>query len=253
MGKHGRLGNQMFQYATLYSVAKKNNYEFGIPFKQKSESSYFNLQIDECFPNLSAKDSSNIESKNTYLETSFKYDDSIFSIEDNTNICGNFQSEKYFKNYKQDIKQEFEFCDRVLEQTQSILSKFMEPPIALHIRMGDYKISGGKHPICNIDYYKNALQEVPDSSPLFVFSDEPNSVKEHLKNLNRSYKIYTDTTAEQDLCLMVHCDYHIIANSSFSWWGAWLSNSKKVIAPYQWFGDRSFDWSYIYCENWSVI
>jgi hypothetical protein len=256
IGTQGRLGNQMFQYAALFSVANKCKYRFGIPYKNKHSNPYFNLQLNDYFLNLTAEDSSDINQVYFYNEPKFTYNESIFHIEDNTDILGYFQSEKYFKNLKNQIKKEFQFSQQTIEKTNSILSKFMEPPISLHMRIGDYRFWGDKHPICQFEYYNQALDKLPKSSPILIFSDEPNVAAEYLKNLNRFYSIFVDNKPDEDLCLMTKCDYHIIANSSFSWWGAWLSDTKQVIAPKKWFGggsDMPQDWSDIYCEGWEVI
>ena len=104
LGVHGRAGNQLFQYACLYSVAKRNNYEFGVPYKNKHENPYFNFVLPEYFKNLSAKDCSYYMPQYLYEPPCWEYNDSVFNVKDNTEIRGYFQSEKYFTDYKEDIK-----------------------------------------------------------------------------------------------------------------------------------------------------
>lgn len=256
IGKYGRMGNQLFQYATLYSIAKTRGYDFGVPYQLKSPNPYFNFCLDEAFKNLSAKDSSGTIQSNQAREHNFTYNAGIFGIKDNTDIIGYFQSEKYFKDYRNDLLKEFEFKDDIKEKAYDIRNITKEPVISMHLRLGDYKNLAGKHPICNVDYYKNALKKLPEDHLIIAFSDEPNIAKEIFDLLGRKYFITETNDQYVDMCLMTLCDYHIIANSSFSWWGAWLSNTKKVIAPSEWFGnspDMPKNWSDIYCKGWEAI
>jgi hypothetical protein len=121
--------------------------------------------------------------------------------------------------------------------------------------VGDYKILSQNHPICSFDYYQQALELLPKDIPVFVFSDEPVNAMYMLSGLNRNINSHpTDHFTE--LCLMSMCDYHIIANSSFSWWGSWLSSSNQTIAPAKWFGEAPNmpqNWSDIYAENWKIL
>lgn len=256
IGKYGRLGNQMFQYATLYSIAKTRGYQFGIPYQNKSDNEYMNLSLDECFDKLSAKDSTNVKNTNVAYENNFTYNAGIFGIPNHTDIIGYFQSEKYFKNYKEQIKQEYSFKDEIYEKCSAVRDLTSNKAISIHLRLGDYKNLQGKHPICSSDYYNEALKLLPDDILIFAFSDEPELAKQLFDSFNKKYVLPELSNQYEDMCLMTLCDYHIIANSSFSWWGSWLSNSKKTIAPAIWFGeDKSMpqNWSDIYCDGWTII
>jgi len=256
LGKYGRMGNQMFQYATLYSIAKTRKYNFGVPYKNKSINCYQNFCLDECFPNLTARDSSNIKSLRKAIESCFEYNQGIFGIADQTDIVGYFQSEKYFKDYKNDLLNEYKFNKNIDDSAIDIRSITKEPVISVHLRLGDYKNFVNKHPICTLEYYKNALEHLPKDLLIIAFSDEPELAKKIFNELGRKYFISDTSNQYIDMCLMTKCDYHIIANSSFSWWGAWLANTKKVIAPATWFGDSPDmpkNWSDIYCDGWVVI
>lgn len=256
MGRYGRLGNQMFQYATLYAIAKTRGYEFGVPYKVKSENSYLNFSLDQCFPNLSAKDSSDVQSMHRAQERQFQYNAGIFGIPDNTDIVGYFQSEKYFKDYRNDLLKEFRFNDKIIEEAGNVRSITKDPVISVHMRIGDYKMLDGKHPMMTKEYYVEALEKLPKDLLIIVFSDEPQGAYEIFKDMQRPFAITEPKDQFTDMCTMTMCNYHIIANSSYSWWGAWLSNSIKVIAPHNWFGtDESMpkNWSDIYCEGWEII
>lgn len=256
LGNYGRMGNQMFQYATLFAIAKTRDYNFGIPYKNKSPNIYNNLSLDIAFNNLSAKDSSEIKNPNKAQEHNFTYNAGIFGIPDHTDIVGYFQSEKYFVDYREYLLKEFEFKPEIKRKALDIRSVTRNPVISMHFRFGDYKNLVGKHPICNLEYYTEALTHLPEDLLIIAFSDEPDLAKELLDKLNRKYFITETDDQNIDMCLMTMCNYHIIANSSFSWWGAWLSDSKKIIAPSQWFGDSvgmPKNWSDIYCKDWVII
>lgn len=258
LGQWGRLGNQMFQYSTLYSVGKKNNYEIGIPYVVKSNNAYCNIFLDECFENLSAKDCTNTETLFDYIEPypNINFNSEIFKINDNTNIHGYFQSEKYFVEYKNDILNEFKFKKHIEEQSNNIKNLIKDEIVSVHMRIGDYAFLTDKHPICSPDYYEKAFDLVPKNKTVLLFSDNLTIAYETMKKFSDKIIIPETNNDFIDLCLMSKCDYHIIANSSYSWWGAWLSKSKQVIAPQKWFGDSNDmpkDWSDIYCEGWKVV
>lgn len=256
IGKMGRFGNQMFQYATLYSVAKENSFEFGVPYSNISQNEHFHFCLPEIFPNLSATNCSDSLSKQEYKEKSFDYDSDIFSIKDDTDISGYFQSEKYFAKHRKELLKEFEF-DSELKENVIKLKNNIGPCISLHLRLTDYISSNGKYPICTIEYYEQALQKMPGDIPVVLFSDDKNLAIKYLSKLNRKYIVLNNNDKFVEMCLMSACDYHIIANSTFSWWGAWLSNSKLVVIPKIWFGNDGNPetpklWNDIYPEGWII-
>ena len=111
----------------------------------------------------------------------------------------------------------------------------VDNPIALHIRRTDY-LTDNNHTTLGLDYYEQALSEFEDDRPVIVFSDEPSWCEEQELFSDDRFMISESDDNAIDMCLMSLCSGHIIANSSFSWWGAWLANSKQVIAPTKWFG-----------------
>ena len=114
-----------------------------------------------------------------------------------------------------------------------------ENNISIHIRRTDYVTSNGYHPVQSIEYYKQAIEIIGDYDNIFVFSDDINWCKENLKFDNMIFVDGNDDV--EDMWLMSICNHNVIANSSFSWWGAWLNNNpdKKVIAPNNWFGSQT--------------
>lgn len=256
IGTFGRLGNQMFQYATLFAIAKTRKYEFGVPYNNRNANEYADFCLPDAFGNLSAKDSNGAFIQRSAKENIFEYNAGIFGIPDHTDISGYFQSEKYFVAFKNQLLKEFTFKEHILQKAKDIRSVTKQPVISVHIRLGDYQYLQDSHPICTIDYYREALRQLPDDMLLYIFSDEPYKASMIFKNLNRPYTIMENGCKYIDMATMSLCDYHIIANSSFSWWGAWLASSKKIIAPSKWFGDSPSapkNWSDIYCKDWIIL
>jgi len=154
-------------------------------------------------------------------------------------LCGFFQSEKYFKHIEDSIKEDFTFRDHILEPCTEIAESF-ENPVALHVRRTDYLTNSANHYNLELDYYKKALEQFPDRQ-VIVFSDDPAWCHDEPMFNDDRFMISESEDNAVDLCLMTFCSDYIIANSSFSWWGAWLSrnDSPKVIAPTKWFGPNN--------------
>jgi len=255
-GMLGRFGNQMFQYASTMGIAKKLGYEYGANYSNRNENEYLHFLLPDVFESLSAKDCSNHITQHFIKEPTWHFSESMFLIQDNTDLFGYFQSEKYFEHCKGDIKKEFIFKSDIIDTVKPLRNKITDPVISVHMRLGDYKNYPTKHPICSFEYYTNSLELLPKDLTLFVFSDEPELAKEKLKGLNRDAVIIPNMSGQYHMCLMNMCDYHIMANSSFSWWGAWLAESKKTIAPKKWFGgdpEMPKIWDSVYCKEWIVI
>ena len=256
MGRYGRFGNQMFQYAALYSIAKRNGYKFGIAYQNKSDNPYLNMCLNEAFGNLTAADSSNHIPTRRVNEPDFTFNPGLFGIPDETDLMGYFQTEKYFKDYRNGLLKEFQFREPILEKATTIRSVTKEPVISMHLRLGDYKKLVGRHPVMTLEYYQKALEKLPNDLLIIAFSDEPEEADKIFSSLGRKYFIPESEDQFTDMCTMTLCNYHVIANSSYSWWGAWLSDSKHVVAPSNWFGDDDImpkNWSDIYCPEWTVI
>ena len=151
------------------------------------------------------------------------------------------------------MQKDFEFKDEIKIPCEDMISS-LDNPVALHIRRTDY-ITNPNHTCLSMDYYKKALKYFKDE-PILIFSDDPKWCQEHELFEDDRFMISDNDDAYIDMCLMTMCKGHIIANSSFSWWGAWLADSKKVIAPKGWFegSDNShLDTTDIYCTDWIVL
>jgi hypothetical protein len=171
-------------------------------------------------------------------------------------LIGYFQSEKYFIDYKNEIINLFYISSdniKTIENFFKFLGCLDKPITSVHVRRGDYLNNPDFHIPCSVEYYKQAMEEIGDSYFIFV-SDDMDWVRENFKSPN---VIYSDLNDEiLDFTLMTHCDNNIIANSSFSWWGAYLNKNKnkKVIAPKKWFGPNGpKDTQDIIPNDWILI
>ena len=130
-------------------------------------------------------------------------------------------------------------------------------PIALHIRRGDFLINSLNHNNLTIEYYKDALSCFDSDREVIIFSDDPEWCKSQDLFSDERFLVSESDSSYVDLCLMSMCSDFIIANSTFSWWGAWLSNnqSKSVIAPSKWFGVNNLHHNIkdLFPEQWKVL
>ena len=125
--------------------------------------------------------------------------------------------------------------------------------VGLHIRRGDY-VTNPNHNVLELSYYKKALSKFPDDVTVIVFSDDSEWCHKQEMFSDDRFMISENNSGYVDMCLMSMCTDFIIANSSFSWWAAWLGNRGKVIAPKKWFpkiNDR--ETKDIYCKGWEVL
>jgi len=264
IGTMGRLGNQMFQYAALKGIAAHRGYEYTIP-PENPKIQIDNYGLIEAFE---LSDNKKIGWLNTQYdiiaEKHFHFDEDLFNtFPDGSGLYGFFQSEKYFKHIEDEIREDFTFKKEWLEPCEGFRKDLGDEVIFLHVRRGDpnladkrgfkwaYTQCSSQHPPQPLEYYEKALKEFDDDMPVVVFSDSIDWVKEQdlFKPDRFMISEQTDKFSDGalvpyiDLCLMTLCDHAIIANSSMSWWGAWLIQNeyKKVVAPKMWFGSAYAD------------
>jgi len=274
IGSLGRLGNQMFEYAAIRGIAAKHGYEWCIPPSDRK--GIENYSLHECFK-LSPERKEGVIENQHLTEPYFHFWDELFDrCPDNVNLHGFFQSWRYFANVQDEIREDFTFHDEHLKPCQEMIESVKEP-IMLHVRRGDpnltdvrgfkwsYTQCGSMHPVQPVEYYEKALAEFPEDQPVIVFSDSIDWVKEQEFFAGDRFLLsepkdkYADGsfTPYADLCLMSLCSHAIIANSSMSWWGAWLQTNpnKKVIAPKMWFGPdyADKDTKDLYCPDWILL
>jgi len=260
----GGLGNQLFQYATAFALAKNLKTDMSVDISAAVNYKVHPLRLtelncsapfDEKLPLIERfllhprliQFSSKVISR-YYLEPNLKYNKSLQETADNKLLIGYFQSEQYFKNYRAELLKEF-FPQREFSSYQQSLIKKIKNgnSLSIHIRRGDYVTNldaNNTHGICNQEYFSKAIQylvkqkKISEKTKVFIFSDDIKWCKENLKFLYETEFVNGDINCpELDMWLMSYCTHNIISNSTFSWWGAWLNtNSNKcVIAPKQWF------------------
>ena len=260
LGNLGRLANQMFQYASLKGIARHRGYEFSIPpanvfGKRDPMVNTDEMNIYKVF-GLDKKNTVGLFPNQVLAERMHTFDAELFeNCPDNIDIFGYYQTHKYFEHIEDEIREDFTFDPQLVKACKEFLEYTFvyRDVIALHIRRGDY-VSNPNHPSQPILYYQRALEMLPDLD-VVVFSDDTEWCKQQEIFSSDRFSVSEGNTTDADLCLMSLCQYHIIANSSFSWWGAWLAKSKKVIAPKNWFGGDCVnkDVSDMEFANWTWI
>lgn len=186
------------------------------------------------------------------------WSDVLTRLSDPSWLCGYWQSERYFAGNAAQIREDLTLTTMSPETAalqRTIQS--MSFPVAVHVRRGDYAAIASTrafHGLCEPEYYRTAIREIRARHPeaQFIFlSDEPGWVAEHLRE--EADLIVTgngDARPQEDLHVMTRCRAHIIANSTFSWWGAWLADSALVIAPRRWFQATGVDERDIVPARW---
>lgn len=281
----GGLGNQMFQYAMARaasfrldtplrldiagfktyelhaygldhfhlagSVADKNEYLVGDP-KQLLDRIKLRLGLVKRLEN--------------FQENGMQFDDSVFTLKDDTYLDGYWQSERYFSDFEQRIRDDFSFkvpADRVNQEYLDHINSVYA--VSVHIRRGDYVNNpavNAIHGICDLNYYQRAIEflrarTASEKLHFFIFSDDPEWVRENVNFGNATTFVSHNDAARnyEDMRLMSACKHHIIANSSFSWWGAWLNANpdKVVVAPKQWFKSSTLSSTDIVPDSWNRL
>jgi len=267
----GGIGNQFFQYAVGRSLAIRHkgelllddsllrqrrfgvtprDYELGVyniraRKLNPDEASYLQYLVRRPFRYLYT---AGLKKSNFtyYREPHFEYDSRLHQLAGDLILEGYWQSERYFSDIANEIRRELQPINLLDVNAQEYLSQILrENSVGLHVRRGDY-ISNStvvkNHVICDLAYYKRAVSVVAEwvKNPVFfVFTDDPAWVTKKFRIDFPMVLVSRLNTwpAYDDLRLMSNCAHNIIANSSFSWWGAWLnSNPKKiVVAPFRWF------------------
>ena len=237
LGRMGRLANQMFQYASLKGIATRHGYDYMIAYHPDAvDDGIGNMLRTELFDSFNLKVQTGLFNAPTLSERVHNFDQQFFDeCPDNVTLWGYFQTEKYFKHIEDEIREDFTFSKEITEMCKELYNEVIDgESISLHIRRGDYTVNPN-HPTQTVEYYDKALSNFDPKIPVFVFSDDPSWCHEQKLFSDDRFMISDGNATEFDLCLMSLCTYHIIANSSFSWWGAWLAKSQKIIAPKNWF------------------
>lgn len=276
---HGRLGNQMFQYAAARALAARCG---NVPVALDTRGALRRGEgvLTRVFPNLPLSEPDNLPpmkqdaflryaiwrglglAPNLRRERGLGYNTEFQNWSDGSYLHGYWQSENYFAEIADDIRAAFQFPDFTNTQNAEMADRIQscDSAISLHVRRGDY-VALAAHVLCDQAYYDAALAQVLeglDQAPtVFVFSDDPDWAKENLPL--PCEKVVVDfngpDTDFEDMRLMTLCSHNIIANSSFSWWAAWLNGNpdKRVAGPTNWFGDPKLKNPDILPTSWHRI
>ena len=259
LGRLGQLGNQMFQYAAVLGTAESVGTTAIIPRHDEvvvdNLGNHLRIELDDAF-NISLPDRGFIPALN-YQETDFTFNPDLLNYKGDKDISlvGFFQTEKYFKHIEDKVRKEFTFKEDIVEDCKDIIDGFFENPVALHIRRGDYLKNAANHHNLTLEYYEKALEEFAPDRQVVIFTDDPQWVFRQPLFNNDRFIVSESEGPYHDLYMMTQCDDFIIANSTFSWWGAWLANRGKVIVPHVWFGPNNAHKSLedLYPPQWKVI
>ena len=261
----GGLGNQLFQYAAGKALAEHHRIELLLdlytyikhPYR-KYELSKFNIEAREATREevhrftgsnpiiryLNKRDNY-FRCPKVFVQPHYHFYEDFFSLPREFYLSGYWQSEKYFTSVAQLIQKQFTPKELLDERNAILKTKIQsENSVAVHVRRGDYASTSAYSSFFGVlsqEYYENAIERIRqeiDRPKFYFFSDNPAWCKETFSGLDAEFVDHNQgSDAFKDLLLMSFCKHNIIANSTFSWWGAWLNNhvNKKVIAPKDWF------------------
>lgn len=281
----GGLGNQMFQYALGRRLSLKNNIPLKLDISEYNKQKLrdydlghfniidnFTVSKDLTSVSFISNNSCNSVFKKIFCqifrvpsikhikELTIDFQPEILSLGDNVYLEGYWQSEKYFSDIKDVIKKEFTIKNRPDPINESFMEEISDcESVSVHIRRGDYvsnPTTNQVHGFLGLEYYQKALNlmlEKIDNPHFFVFSDDPEWGEQNIKiDAPITYIKHNGTKNYEDMRLMSTCKHHIIANSSFSWWGAWLASNKNkiVIGPSKWFREKDYSDQDRMPESW---
>ena len=279
----GGLGNQMFQYATARRLAIQHNTDLFLDCSGFAKDPLRNYELDifnvhasiatpEILRNVSfirkwhhINSIFSKENKIRYVkEQTINFDKDILSLPDNVYLDGYWQSEKYFLDISDYIRNEFSFVRPLSPENKKLLHDIQScNAVSVHVRRGDYFSNPETkkvHYVCDEEYYQRAgakIQKILDRPEFFIFSDDPEWARQHVvPDGSVTYVSQKNGTHNsEDMHLMSLCQHHIIANSSFSWWGAWLGKNEGqvVVAPERWYNIVKFSKLHCLPENWMRI
>lgn len=289
----GGLGNQMFQYAFGLYLAKINNTKLYIDTsllaEEKPEVKYavhrdfdldmFDIEFAHINSNIlfdyGCTNNGNLikkvvrkirnivlEKPNILIQNSHDFEKEHLKAKDNLCIVGRWQSDRYFNNNKEQVIKSFIFKDQLLAKNEIYASEIINSnSVAIHFRRGDYvsnEFYSKNIGALQIDYYKKAieyLKQKVNNPKFYIFSDDINWVKSNFTGDNFTYVSQEKNKRgmKEDLHLISLCKNHIISNSTFAWWGAYLANGNIVVAPKKWANSKDFVPPFIHIKTWITI
>lgn len=250
LGSMGRLGNQMFQFAFIYNIAKNKNLEIGYDYHHKP-------LLTKIF-DLPLKDSSNIIQKNSLVQLDNSEYIDTSKIEDGTDCYGYFQNSKYVYDIEYELRSLFVFKKEIMDVCvnfmKNLKDKIKKEVVSVHVRRSDFMLPNSIHTVCDDNYFKNAMDIFGNDYFYVIFTDDKEFCKNKFKHIPN---IIMDNPTEIDLALMSLCDHNILSNSSYSWWGSWLNENlnKKIIVPNRWYNSNGGpkNWEKIYRNEMVLV
>ena len=282
---YGGLGNQLFQYALGRNLSEINNTRLkldvsdlvnitpvGTGTKRDYRLKFFNITGDIATPEElryfkdRPKNLRYFYSKlkpyykrPVIVEKTFSFDDNILKVKDGSYLYGYWQSEKYFLYVQDILRHELTLKDGLSDNAKQIGDTILNSiSVSLHIRRGDYLIKYyNDYHLLGINYYSKAISYIKNACKnvkVFVFSDDLDWARKNLENMTDIIFVCSNEDFE-DLYLMSLCQHNIIANSSFSWWGAWLNKNEKKTVLYSrdWFRGNKNSIRDLIIEGWIPI
>lgn len=283
---NGGLGNQMFQYSIARALAIEYKTEVFLDLQDYSKSLGHPFALDKFLTRYKLVGSKELRlfgkipeygnplwirlKRKLYhpqdcIEKKFQYSSTnLLNAGKYTYLEGYWQCEKYFKQIRNQLLNDFAPAQQLSERTLLLLKEINSTDsVSIHIRRGDYVLNSSTndyHGTCSIDYYRTAVNRILanlTNPRFFIFSDDIVWAKENLNIWSNMYFVdHNDMEhAWEDLILMSNCAHNIIANSTFSWWAAWLNNNpyKIVIAPEKWFNNAKLDYRDVVPVEWVKI
>lgn len=283
----GGMGNQLFQYAAGIALARHLNTELKVDITsldtpdvilgtyrkyalsnllQPPAIVYAN-ELKSIVPSGIQRYLSFIKTNGfkIYREKYFHYNPAFWNLKGSVYLSGNFQSEKYFQPFINDVINSIQFGDIFFSEKEKDMISILKSgeSVSVHVRRGDYvsnKIANDVLGALPLNYYEEGMKHIKDMRDIktvLIFSDDINWAKANLKFIENSFFMEA-TGANRDLidfCMMQNCSHNIVANSSFSWWAAYLNPNpdKIVIAPKRWFNKAPYDTKDLIPENWIRI
>lgn len=251
----GGLGNYLFQISAGYSKAIDLNTRFVI---NPSYVQQVHNPLSSYLPNILSKIiiDKNYFFKSKYTELTFDYKE-IPNLNSLSIIDGYFQSEKYFVHNKIKILELFECPNEIKYNLNNKFSEILaENTCSIHVRRGNYLTIPEFHPSQDISFYKESVSLMDKNTHFLIFSDDIEWCVNNFDFIEKKTFIKNEKDYE-DLYLMSMCNNNIIANSTFSWWGAWLNKNqdKIIITPKTWFGPKysHLETKDLYCDGWKII
>ena len=282
----GGLGNQMFQFAAAYALALRCGVPCKVDLRDFGPNNPRRYELDRFVgaPQAATPDElpqppgrwrsrairlaarcglpSLLRERGRFVESPISsYDDRFAALKDPVYLSGYYQSERYFQEAADEIRHIYTFRETPSGKNAALIARIVAGnSVSVHVRRGDY-VSDPKtnryHGTCEADYYARAVGLIASKvrePEFFVFSDDPDWAEANLTFPGPSTFVAHNTgdAASEDMRLMSICGHHVIANSSFSWWGAWLNPSagKIVVAPQRWFRGGAHDTRDLIPSSW---